>query len=84
MVPPGDADRAQAEAFCDELNRQIDALDGATDKLKAAMARYLAERRDAQVKRVQTRLRSMAVERRKLVDMLHDLGHSHPCQHGVE
>lgn len=80
MDPPGRRD--QADSLCDELHRHIDALDAKAAKLKAQIAKYVAERRPLQITRVQAEARSVAVERRKLITMLIDLGHNYPCDHG--
>lgn len=79
--PPSEADRAQGDAFCDELHTLIVALDGRVAKLRTEMARYTAAGRDAQVLRVQGSLRAAAVERRKMLGMLIGIGHSYPCTH---
>lgn len=83
MGPPSEADRAQGDAFCDELHALIVALDGKVAKLRTEMARYTAASRDAQVLRVQSSLRAAAVERRKMLDMLIGIGHSYPCSHAT-
>ena len=82
MVPYSDARRAQADVLCGELNRQIGALDARMDKLRARMAKYIAEDRQGQIARMQTEFRTTAVERRRIISMLADLGHGHPCDHG--
>ncbi len=82
MVPYSDARRAQGDALCGELNRQIVTLDARMDKLRVRMAKYIAENRQGQIARMQTEFRTTAVERRRIISMLADLGHSHPCDHG--
>lgn len=83
MVPPSDAHRDQTDAFCDELNRRIAELDNRAIRLKARMAKYVVEKRPAQIERLQSQSIATAVERRKLIEMLIDLGHNHPCDHGT-
>jgi len=79
--PPSEADRAQGDAFCDELQLLIAALDEKATKLRTEMARYMSAGREPQVLRVQSSLRAAAVERRKMLDMLIGIGHSYPCSH---
>jgi hypothetical protein len=81
VVPPSEADRAQGDAFCDELQLVIAALDEKVTKLRTEMARYMTAGREPQVLRVQSSLRAAAVERRKMLDMLIGIGHSYPCSH---
>ena len=81
MGPPSEADRAQGDAFCDELQVLIAALDEKVTKLRTEMARYMSAGREPQVLRVQSSLRAAAVERRKMLDMLIGIGHSYPCSH---
>lgn len=83
MTPPSDAHRAQADALCAELTRQIAALDARAVKLRERLARYVADSRQTQIARVQAQQRATALERRKLIDLLGGLGHSHPCEHGA-
>jgi hypothetical protein len=79
--PPSEADRAQGDAFCDELQVLIAELDEKVVKLRTELTRYRSARREAQVSRVQGMLRAAAVERRKMLDMLIGIGHSYPCSH---
>jgi adenylosuccinate lyase len=81
VVPPSDADHAQAGAFCVDLHKLIAQLDVRADKLRVEMGKYAAAGQAAQVRRVQRDLRSSAVERRELLDMLIAIGHSYPCEH---
>lgn len=81
MGPPSAGDRAQEDAFCDELHRRIARLDHKSERFKAELAKHTAARRTAQIARFQTKLRDTAVERRKLIDMLIAIGHSFPCRH---
>lgn len=84
MVPPSEADRAQADAYCGELHLRIAQIDDQTIRLRAEMSKYLEAGRTPRVRRVQGGLRSLAVERRKLIDMLIAAGHNHPCAHDLE
>ena len=81
MGPPSDADRAQADALCDELHEQIAVLDVRGAKLRAGLTRYVSEGRKGQVTRVQREWRAVMVERRQIINMLTALGHSYPCDH---
>jgi hypothetical protein len=81
MVPPSEADRAQADIFCEELHRQIALLDEQRATFRAEMARYSSGHRLEQVKRMQRELRTTALERRKLLDLVAGLGHRYPCDH---
>ncbi len=83
MVPPSDADRAQADAFCDDLQTRIARLDEKASKFRGELSKYLAAGRKPQVVRVQRSLRAVAIERRKLIDMLIATGHSYPCNHAA-
>lgn len=84
MVPPSEADRAQADAYCDELNLRIAHIDDQTTQLRTEMSKYLVAGRSPRVRRIQGGVRSLAVERRKLIDLLIAVGHSHPCAHDQE
>jgi hypothetical protein len=79
--PPSEADRAQGDAFCDELQVLIVALDEKVTKLRTEMARFMSAGGEAQMLRVQSSLRAAAVERRKMLDILIGIGHSYPCSH---
>jgi len=79
--PPSDADRAQADALCDELHEQIAVLDIQAAKVQAAMAKYVSEGRRGQVIRIQREWRAVMVERRQIINMLVALGHAYPCSH---
>lgn len=81
MLTPGDFHGDQADALCDDLSRRIAALDAKTVRLKAQMAKYLAEKRPAQISRLQSQSRAAALERRELITMLVNLGHNYPCDH---
>ena len=81
MVPPSDADHAQADAFCVDLHQLIAELDSRAGKLRVEMDKYAVARQTAQVRRIQRDLRSSTAERRKLLDMLIAIGHSYPCEH---
>lgn len=84
MVPPSEADRAQADAYCDELQRRIAQIDDQIARLRTEMSKYLVAGRSPRVRRIQGGVRSLAIERRKLVDLLIAVGHSYPCTHDQE
>jgi hypothetical protein len=71
----------QAENFCGELNAQITQLEEQGSKFKAQMARYTSIGQYNQVKRLQSQLRMVILERRHVVNMLASLGHGYPCAH---
>lgn len=81
MAPSDDAYSAQADAFCDELCNRIEALDNRLAKLRSGIAKQIAEKRPARVPRLQSELREMTVERREIITLLANLGHSYPCDH---
>ncbi len=84
MVPPSEADRAQADAYCAELQLRIAQIDDQTSRLRAEMSKYLVAGLSPRVRRIQGGLRSLAIERRKLIDLLIAVGHSYPCTHDRE
>lgn len=82
MAPPDDTYSAQADAFCAELGKRIEALDNRAAKLKVGIAQNVAEKRPTRVARLQNELRDITVERREVITLLTNLGHGHPCDHG--
>jgi len=76
-----DATSGQAEKFCGELHAHISQLEEQAAKFKAQMARYTAIGQHNQVKRLQSQLRMLILERRHVANMLASLGHGYPCQH---
>ena len=71
----------QAEIFCGELHAHIAQLEEQAGKFKAQMARYSAIGQHNQVKRLQSQLRMLILERRHVANMLASLGHGYPCRH---
>ena len=71
----------QAENFCGELHAHIAHLEEQAGKFKAQMARYTAIGQHNQVKRLQSQLRMLILERRHVANMLASLGHGYPCRH---
>ncbi|MEI7517807.1 MAG: hypothetical protein WCJ98_04935 [Mycobacteriaceae bacterium] len=71
----------QAENFCTELHAHIAQLEEQSGKFRAQMARYTAIGQHNQVKRLQSQLRMLILERRHVVNMLASLGHGYPCGH---
>jgi hypothetical protein len=71
----------QAEMFCGELHEHTAQLEEQAAKFRAQMARYTAIGQHNQVKRLQSQLRMLILERRHVANMLASLGHAYPCQH---
>jgi hypothetical protein len=64
------ADRLQAEYFRDELLRELDALDRHAGKLQIRLAEHTRHNRSLAAFRVQGELRSVALTRRSVLNML--------------
>lgn len=73
------ANSGQAENFCGELHAQIGQLEEQSAKFKAQLARYTAIGQHNQVKRLQSQLRMLILERRHVANMLASLDHAYPC-----
>ena len=73
------ANIGQAENFCSELSAHIAQLEEQVGKFRAQMARYTSIGQYNQVKRLQSQLRMLILERRHVVNMLASLGHAYPC-----
>ena len=72
------ANRRQADYFCDELHREIDLINERVVKCQAKLATDTRHGRIEQVRLVQGELRNCAVERRKLVEMIATLTRRFP------
>ncbi|WP_431240904.1 hypothetical protein ACQ86B_22470 [Mycolicibacterium aichiense] len=64
------ADRSQADYFRAELERELAAVDRQIDKLQARLADHVANNRSMKTYETQGDLRTLAVTRRSVVDML--------------
>jgi hypothetical protein len=73
-----EADRYQADYFRDELHRQIEDLNEQAEAFRTALAKHLRRSEIELTERIQRELRLMAVERRKLLDMLCALSRRFP------
>ena len=72
------ANRRQADYFCDELHREIDLINERVVKCQAKLATDTRHGRIEQVRLVQGELRNCAIERRKLVEMIDTLTRRFP------
>jgi hypothetical protein len=69
-VASEEADRGQAECFRREIEQQVALLKERSDKLRDALATYERRGERMQVRRMQRELRSAAITRRELLNML--------------
>lgn len=87
MTDAKDAYPAQTEVFCTELQRHVGLLDADASahaaRLRVQMGLRGPARNPALLIALQEQLREVAVERRRLLDMLDAMGHSYPCAHPV-
>ncbi|AQT81042.1 hypothetical protein B1R94_19925 [Mycolicibacterium litorale] len=74
------ADRAQADYFRDELQREFQALAVQADKLQVQLADHVRHQRSLEAFRLEEALRSVAVARRTVSDMLSALAGRFPSR----
>ena len=82
MGPPSQSDRAQGDVLCEELSRQIKALDASSLNAIAAVEELQKRgvpERSPRAARVQQQICELSAERLRIVDMLNAMGHSYPC-----
>jgi hypothetical protein len=73
------ADRSQADYFRDELHRELEELDHQADSLHAELAQHVQCNRSLETFRTQGALRTLAVARRSVIDMLSALAWRFPA-----
>lgn len=87
MVDRNDAHLAQAAVFCVELHAHIELIDGQASsnarRLRAQMGQQGRSRKPELIASLQEDLRALALERRRVLDMLTAIGHYYPCRHAV-
>ena len=73
---------AQTAVFCADLHRHIDQLDGQASVV-AARLRGLMDRSGVPDLggSLHQKLRQLATERRRIMDLLATMGHRYPCSH---
>ncbi len=73
---------AQAAIFCADLHRSIDLLDSQASAISAKLRGLLDGRSGADhAAPLQDKLRDLADERRRVMNLLVAMGHGYPCAH---
>ena len=74
---------AQSAIFCADRHRNIDLLDGQASAIAATLRGLVDGRSGAEHPGpLQDKLRELAAERRRVMDLLAAMGHGYPCAHG--